>query len=481
MSKGTEYAGLPRAGEIFAWIEELSSYGHRKTGTPEGRKSAEFIARTMKEIGLENVRIEEVPSVCMFPQEWGLEVGGREIESYLANGTNRPAEVGIFDFNGDGAEQELVFLGDGTEEDFAEADVSGRIAVCSIRFHEANPRVWLAYNPKAELYDPDEHLDAGGRKMDIYSPGTWPWNYFRALLGGADGFVGILEDYLDDPWYYCEDYTDLGYPQGIRYMRIPGLWISRSEGRKLKEAFAENGVLRGVMQASVRYEEKMALNVSGRLRGMSEECLVIHSHHDAVFNGAVQDASGVSEMLTLAKYFAGVPSEERPKSLLFAALDTHFTGYEGHQAFIRSRQWEGVKMLLDVAIEHIGKEAVFDEAMNLIETGRPEPRMVYVTEGFGLEEIVKKAFEDNRLTGTIFFPVAVGSGSPDDEDYEFAQDEIISDAYYFNASGIPVVSMVCGEQYLFHPSDTLERIPMDQLEPVGKAFVQIVSSVMRMN
>ncbi|QHC61189.1 hypothetical protein [Rathayibacter sp. VKM Ac-2760] len=57
--------------------------------------------------------------------------------------------------------------------------------------------------------------------------------------------------------------------------------------------------------------------------------------------------------------------------------------------------------------------------------------------------------------------------------YVFRPDEVVSDAYYFAEAGIPAVSLVAAQIYLFHPSDTIDRVPIDQLRPVGLAFAKI--------
>lgn len=463
---------FPKKEEIFSWIEHLAQWGHRKTGTPESRKSAEYIAGKFKEFGLDDIRIETAPSMCMFVDEYSLSIDGREIECFYANGTNRRAEKGEFKYGDDGSADQFLYLGDGLEQDFEGMDVAGKVVVCSIRFKDSNPFETMKWNSKAELYDPDGKLNTPKKKKDIYSPNNWPGNYFQAMKGGAAGFVGILEDYMDDPYWYSEDYTDLGHEFGIEYMKMPALWISRSSGKALKAKFAAERTLTGKMKMSSRYEYKDALNISGRLAGLSDEYIVVHSHHDAAFSGAVQDASGISEMLALANYFAKLDQSERKKSMMFVATDTHYTDYQGHQAFIKARQAEGIDMILDLAIEHIGKEAVFDETGSLVETGEVEARLLYVTEESGLYDSVKEIFKKYHLDKTTFAPVPIGKGL-DVEEYKFSQDEIISDAYYFNESGVPVVSMVCAEMYIFHPSDTPDRIPLDELEPVGMAYAEI--------
>lgn len=463
---------FPKKEEIFSWIENLCQWGHRKTGTPEGRKSAEYIAGKFKEFGMEDVEIEKVPSMCMFVKEHSLEIDGEEIENFYVNGTNRGAEEGVFSIGENGEQQEFVFAGDGLDKDFEKLDVKDKIVICSINLLDASPLDMLEWNENWECYDPDNRM-AGKKKSDIYSPCNWPGNYFKALKKGAKGFIGILENYMDDPYWYNEDYTEIGEVQGIKYMSLPAMWISRSAGKKLKEKMAGNKSLKGHMKMISEYAYKDALNVKGVLPGISDYIILVHSHHDAVFAGAVQDASGISEMLALGKYFSQLPKEERKKTMMFAATDTHYTDYMGHQGFIRRRQADKDNIILDIAIEHVAKEAVFDENMNLYETGEPESRLFYIGEETGMYDFVKDTVKKYGLDKSIFGTARTGKGLDTDELYEFKQDEVISDGYYFNESGIPVISVVSGPQYLFHPSDTPDRIPLDLLEPVGMAFAEI--------
>lgn len=462
---------FPKKEEIFSWIEDLTQWGHRKTGTPEGRKSAEYIAEKMKEFGLEDVKIEEVPSMCMTVDAYKLDIEGEPIECFYANGTNRRAEEGSFEIGMDGEDSEFVYLGAGEDTDFKNINVRGKVVVCDIYFPASDMVNLRRLYQGAYLYDPEDKSSKLTGKYNIYSPGNWPYNYCRAFEGGAVGFIGILADYYDDPYWYSEDYTDMGKDFGLEYMSLPAMWISRSSGKALKAKFKEKGALRGHMKMRSTYGYKTALNISGKLKGKSPEIILMHSHHDAVFAGAVQDASGISEMLALAKYFSQVPEKEREKTMMFAATDTHYTDYMGHQAFIKKRMAEGEKMVLDIAIEHIGKETYFDENYVEHETGEVESRVVYITRESGLNDIVIDKFKEYGLDKTIFFQVGLKHNL--DGEYEFSPDEVISDAYYFNEWGIPVVSMVAAEMYIYHPSDKPNRIPIDALEPFGMAFAEI--------
>lgn len=465
---------FPKTEEIYSWIKDLTQWGHRKTGTPEGRKSAEYIADKFNEFGLEDVIIEKVPSICMIIDDgYELTIDGEKLECFYANGTHHKEMTGRFAIGEEDTEHEFVYLGLGLEEDFNDVDVDGKIVVCSIEFPSGSPVDLISWNENSEVFDPEGKIHEGIKKADIYSPNNWPYNYFYAIQNGAKGFVGILENYFDDPYWYCEDYTEVGQAIGVECMSIPGMFVSRSTGKALKEKFSDNNLLKGKMKLTTTYEYRDALNVSGKLKGKSDDIILVHSHHDAVFDGAVQDASGISEMMAIAKYFAQTDYEDREKTLMFAATDTHYTDYMGHQGFIEARKKNGENLILDITLEHLGKEVAENENGELVETGEVETRVCYVTKSTNLYDYVKEVVEEYDLKKMIFFPVQ--DKSIDEEGvYTFKQDEIITDAYYFNENDIPVISFIAGEVYIFHPSDTIEMIPVEELQPVGMAFAEIV-------
>ena len=463
---------FPTAERIHGWIEHLASFGHRKTGTPEGRRSADYIAGELRSFGIDDVRIESAPTPCATVHEQRLRIGNEEIEAFWANGTGRPDVLGRFHSD---VHAEIVHLGPGWEEDFHGVDITGKIVICDIEFLPGTHESMLERHPRGEIYDPSGTLQTPRNKYDIYSPNNWPGNFFRAQLRGAVGFIGVLQNYMDC-YNFNEDYTENGAEFGVERMEIPAVWVSRQDGRAIRVRIEEAaGHVTGQLSVDVEYELKDALNVSALLPGLEPEIILVHSHHDAVFAGAVQDASGVSEVLALAQYFAAQPIENRPKTMMFAATDTHFADYVGHVAFIHERHKAEQEIVLDLCIEHVGKEVELDSENRAVETGFVEPRMVYVSDESELLPVVRTAFARNGLDRSIFLPVST-SPSAHDEVYVFSPDEIISDAYYFAEDGIPVVSLVCGQMYLFHPSDTIDRVPLEQLRPVGLAFAEIAAA-----
>lgn len=466
-------AAFPSTERIFGWISHLAGLGHRKTGTPQGRASADYIASELRSFGIEEVAIETAPTPCPTVHAQRVAIAGQTPDCFWVNGTGRFGELGRF--RSEIADAEVVYLGRGWKEDYDGVDVAGKLVICDIDFHAWTNADILERNPRGEAYDPDGTLATEFNKYDIYSPNNWPDNFFHAQQRGALGFIGILQNYMDC-YNYNEDYTENGEVLGVNRMEMPALWISRADGERIKAAIrGADHRSRGSLELDIEYELKDALNVNAVLPGQSSEIILIHSHHDAVFNGAVQDASGVSEVLALAEYFAGLPLEERPKTMMFAATDTHFTDYVGHLAFLEARERHEDRIILDICIEHIAKEVELDQENRAVETGLVEPRLVYISEESGLYDDVRAAFHRHRLERAFFLPVAHRPVDPD-QPYVFRSDEVVSDAYYFAEAGIPVVSLVCGPMYLFHPSDTLDRVALDQLRPVGLAFAEIAAA-----
>lgn len=110
-------------------------------------------------------------------------------------------------------------------------------------------------------------------------------------------------------------------------------------------------------------------NVIGVLEGKSkkDEYIVISAHYDhlgvsnkevagdSIYNGANDDASGVTAVLALAKYFKEKDVNER--SILFVAFTAEEMGLIGSNYF--GTTVDATKIIAGINIEMIGKEASF--------------------------------------------------------------------------------------------------------------------------
>lgn len=449
---------IPGADEMFGWVLDLTKLGHRKTGTPEGLLAAEYVRRRFEEFGLQHVRLEQVNAPKYDVANWSLTVQGEEVSSHFINHTFKQREKGVFDTGSKGIDAPVVYVGKGLEEDFSNVDVKGKIVLCDIKFHDFHLQALQSI--ASFFYDPRNTILKGVSHADPYTPNNFPYNYFYALQRGAVGFVGILEDYFDHCTYMNEDYTSRGKAWEIDWMNIPGLWISKSDGRRIKNAIEACGSVPAKITMRATCEDSVANNVVGYLPGKSKDIIMIHSHHDAVFEGGVEDASGTAEVLALAKYFGNMPPESRNKTLLFATMDTHFTGYQGHTNFIQRRKENRENVILDIALEHIGKEVIIEDGKAKL-TGEVEFRGIFVTRHPKLLSITQEAVVHNKLERTLILPVTSD------------KKENCTDADYFFSAGYPIISLISPQIYIYDPMDTAEMVAFDQLEPIAATFAEI--------
>lgn len=249
---------------------------------------------------------------------------------------------------------ELVFVGYGIQapeydwNDFKQTDMRGKVLV-------------VLNNDPAD----DPNLFAGKRRLYY---GRWDYKYQMAAKLGASGALiihttesaGYPYQVVRTSWSGEE--FELASTQGPR-TKLKG-WLTEEAAQKLINFSGHNlqqlidqaqsrdfkPVPLGVelsleMQCTVR--EQMTGNVLGVIPGsdpqLSREFVVYTAHHDHlgmaetrdadgdnIFNGAIDNASGVASLLTIAKAMADLA--ERPKrSLLFAFVGAEEQGLLGSQ------------------------------------------------------------------------------------------------------------------------------------------------------
>ncbi|MCI8610062.1 MAG: M28 family peptidase [Firmicutes bacterium] len=479
MKQETNTNLIPSKEEIFSWIEHFCSFGHRRSGTENNWKSAQFIAEKFKEFGMEDVRFDHPDAKFFFPEEWSLTVEGERIPCYFINYTNYDGKVGNFDTGEITAE--LVYVGDGRPEDFEGVDVEGKIVIANNRWFDydldffeknhASDKCWW-YDPRNTVTSYKQYLH-----KNTYDPNTFPQNYCDAINKGAVGFIGVLIDNCNHYEHYNENYSQ-AYAKFLdqeKYhfntMYKPGLWISRDMGEYLRDKIAAaGGNLRATMRIKDRVEASHANVVSGILPGMSDEIILVHSHHDSSFEGAIQDASGMSVVMAIAKYFSQIPKEKRKKTLMFGAMDSHFSGYAGHEGFIKRVQDEKKNIIMDFVVEHVAMEAIDDislkgKADEMRFTDEINFRLVYVTENEKMLTMLKDAMEENNLERTLVVPCIKGKA------------DVCSDGDRFFKAGIPVVSIIAPPIYLMDPVDKPDKVAVEQLPVIAKTWIDMINNV----
>ena len=249
---------------------------------------------------------------------------------------------------------EVIFVGYGMQapeynwDDFKDVDVRGKILLCMNNDPSDDP----------ELFE--------GRTRLYY--GRWDYKYAKAAEMGAAGMLiihtapsaGYPYQVVQTSW--TGEQMALGGEQKGRAL-MEG-WLTEDAARELTaqsgkdldalRKSAESRDFRPVSLGStlsismkVRVRERSSANVLGLLPGsdpeLSKQWLVFTAHHDHIgkteerdpkadniYNGAVDNASGVSTMLSIARAMANLPADQRPKrSILFASVAAEEQGLLG--------------------------------------------------------------------------------------------------------------------------------------------------------
>ncbi|HUT55415.1 MAG TPA: M28 family peptidase [bacterium] len=442
--------------EILGWIKDICAFGNRRPGTQADRDTANYILQKFKEFGLQDAHLEPVPVPLWTATKWSLTVNGKDAPCFYINHSYWTGKHEGFTAGAAGIQAEMVYVGDGTDKEFKKVDVKGKIVLADVRFSNLSQKDFLrvAYFG----YDPEYTVPDDWTQADPYSANNFPGNFQRAIDKGAVGFVGILVDYYDTNQYYNELYVEKPYQ-----WPIPGLWLSRSDGAKLKASLKADAPNQAHLVLDGTVVAAEGQNVIGYLPGKSSDVVMVHSHHDAPWASAVEDASGAAEVLALAQYFGSLPPETREKTLMFATMDTHFSMYQAHLQEIARIRHQKMNVILDVCIEHIAKEAQIKDG-KLVMTGQIEPRGIFVTENPYLLSITEQAIVRNNLERIVLLPTYTILG-------------VVSDAGDFNRNGFTIISYISPPVYIYGPEDTIDMIAVDQLNPVATAFADIIESV----
>ncbi len=332
----------------------------RGPGTRGDLLGQRYITTQFELLGLEpaagdGVFIQEVPLVGVTtrpPSTVQFKRGDQSLElknsdDYIVT-SGLPIEASKF------TDAEVVFVGYGMQapeygwDDFKDVDVKGKVLL-------------VMNNDPAD----DPNIFAGRTRLYY---GRWDYKYAKAAEMGAVGVLiihtnqsaGYPYQVVQTSW--TGEQMALGGEQQGR-LKMEG-WLTEEASQRLAafggqdldklQAAAESKDFRPVslgatlsISMKCRVRERKTGNVLGLLKGsdpeLSKEWIVYTAHHDHIgmteardektdniYNGAVDNASGVGSMLQIARAMAALPESERPKrSILFASVGAEEQGLLG--------------------------------------------------------------------------------------------------------------------------------------------------------
>lgn len=459
---GSGTQGMPDEARIYGWIEDLVNIGYRRSGTPEGYMAAAYVKCQFENLGLEDVHYETATTWKWEATKSSVRINGEEIDAFpSAFSFVTPDEPSEFSTGPGGLDTEIVDVGLGTPFEMALQDVEGKIVLFDLKFILPTaglvPLMEFLWDPQLTILEPS--LVIANPYLTTYSDAL-----NAAMDAGAAGFIGVLADYFESNKYYNEFYRRTS-------VTIPGFWVSPNEGSRIREMIGQGGgsaPINMVMEGS--REEVEARTVVGVLPGKSSDTIMVQSHHDSVFYGAVEDGSGTAAVLAQAQYYASQPEGSREKTLMFTTFDSHFTGYQSHMAFVDKyivNQETPYNIVANVTLEHIGKQGIKGDDGELVTTDQSEIRGIMNTFGPTLKATMINALVEHDLQRTALLSAHVlcaAGGMP-------------TDASFVCLNGVPTASLISGPNYLYDQADTLDKVDRKQLVPVTEAFLDIIDAI----
>jgi hypothetical protein len=448
---------IPDERTILSWIERIYSQGIRRPGYPADRWAERFCAEQFRACGLEQVRLDPVPLPYWEPRTAWLRVH--------ASGATHEIPCFAVPFSAPAAhvEADLAVFDHGAPE-----TVRGKASLYEVTLLRVPPQfaVQRRLSESSEHAGPAEAARQAGWYFDprrtfdgslqVLPFGSEIQSVMEPSIGaGAVAFIGTLPGYPGGGHEYYVPYDGMPRP-------IPGVWISGSDGERLRE-LSRKGTVRVELSVDAVRDRTTSYNVIGELPGAGDETVVIGTHHDGPWSSAVEDGSGMALVLAQAAYWSAVQRAERPHRLVFLVNGGHMAGGAGCRAFLERYTADLDRIVLEVHLEHAAAEVVERDGQ-LMPSGEPEPRWWFVSRIPSLEAAVWKAIESEHLDRSLLLTPDALAAHP------------TTDGGFFHTKGVPLVNYLTAPFYLFDPMDRLDKIHVPSLVPITRAAIRIIES-----
>ena len=257
----------------------------RITGTESDEESAQWLAAKFKTAGLSDVKIQPLDLEPQWmPQTWSVTLtgAGKTVRLESAQpfyGANALPAAGV--------DVEAVYVGLGSEADFAGKEVRGKAVFVFNQVGLRNEGAVRRADDKGAAVIVEVNMLPGNMRYQAYPSGT----------------------------------------------RAPAFTVGSDEGYAAREVIAAMPAEQSARVAATftmqRVPNLKSSLVWGTLPGATDETIYLIAHRDGWFDAAGDNASGVSSIIALAQYYATVPQAERRRTLIFVGLDGHHNSGAG--------------------------------------------------------------------------------------------------------------------------------------------------------
>jgi hypothetical protein len=408
--------------------DEGHQFWGRITGFKSDQMTKQWLLGHYRRIGLEKVHLQEFnmpPQWTATSFEASITGAGKTVPltsiypMFLSSGT--PAA---------GVDLDPVWVGLGTAADFMGRDVKGKVVFIHGLPTPGGRNYSAAWNGAIE------RAEKGGAAFVVVQMGAAGTNP-KSQPGGEGG------DGAETP--------------------VPRMAIGAQDGTTVREMI-EQGVSPKVhLELEVKKVPNLkTASVWGELPGMTDENIVIMSHDDGFFDGALDNASGMAGMLALAEYYAKVPRAERRRTLTFLVTPGHHAGGQGIRWVHENRDTVLAKTALILNCEHFSQTQTYWLGAGLMPSNTISAKRWYVGGSDQLKQIATKTFRE--------FGVALYSRPEVRPGGELSQ-------VYTDAPSVHIIDHI-----FYHTDmDTPELVPESGLESGVRAYAKIIDEVNKLD
>ena len=402
-------------------------YWGRIAGTKYEAMTADLVESKFRQFGLTDIQRPEFElRPQWFPIDWDVQAAGSG--QTLTFPSLRPA-LGSRATPPEGVEADAVWVGLGTAADFAGRDVKGKAVI----IHSM--------------------LSPGQMGQSAIFEGAFK----RAASAGAAAILAV--------WGY---YDNMAVWQGLAGGfsspdTPPGFFLGFEDGRKLRDLVGAGPVR---LKLRLRTEERpnlKSISVYGTLPGRTDENIIVMAHMDGWFDAALDNASGLSVMLTLAEHFARIPRQQRRRNIVFIGTAGHHVG-SPNAIYLRDKRADLLaKTALMINCEHVSATQTLNWDTRLRRSTAVWPRRWHVTGSTKLVDLTLAAYR-------TFGVSVVGDMDPT------ATGEM---GAIFRLR--PSLQIIRSPENKHTDADVPELVPAVGLEAVGRAFAKIVDEVNKLD
>lgn len=431
---GQEKYGRLDGAHLKTFVNELAAISRKSrddgellwgriAGTKYDDMAEAFVESKFKEFGLTNVRRQyfSLPPQW-FATGWNFRAtgNGKTLTFKSIQGGRGSRSTPVV-----GMDLEAVWVGLGTEADFAGRDVKGKLAV-------------LHSFPMPSVVGHSAGYNGAMR---------------RAAEKGAAAIlinVAIPGNLL----------TAVGAPGGLTTFSFG------TEDAAAFQALLVQGPVKVHLELSSEMRSGLRdANVWGELPGTSDEDMIIMAHHDSFYEGALDNASGVAVMLGLAEYFSKIPPQERRRTLKFVTTAGHHAGSDGTRWMHDNKDTFLAKTALMINCEHVSAIQMHWDRFgaNLRRSDNIAARRWWVNGSSALARVVLGAY---KMFGVTIY---------DDMDQTTTGDmsHVDRDA--------PSVQLIESALFYHTDYDRPDYVPNPGLEAVARAYAKIIDQVNTMD